>query len=807
MFSQTGAGVTGFYPFDPMYSCEYSSTDSTRNRRNALGAASTRATISVWVKRANLSTANRQVIYSSIGPTASTNNFYFGFGSTGYLKMFHDQAGVNYGDIVSQVRFYDCSNWYHLYCAINSNEAVSADRCKFYVNGVQLATTINDAIPLSNAMNTCREDSAWGYRLEGADNYFQGRMSQACYVHDSVEPVTTFGEFKNGIWIPKDLTTLAANFDDNDSCSSLLTYSNSANLGEDSGVFGNDYTQTNMASDHQHTDNPTNNQLTYDYNASSAGLTNRGGHGGRWWQQTGANNQGVLMNFLLPKTGKWYWETKIWDTYDSLHASGIMTANDWDAALTTSPLTNADDFMYMRSNDTGAAATSFDIYRKGGSAVGDDNLPAPSGNKNMMIAVDMDNGLIWFGWDGTWGDFGATGVGNPAAGTNEAFDFSSVKDIYDWVPFYFCHTMTSGTPYGGWSVPDDKIENTIPTGFKLLNAENLPQPDIGAGNASKGFGVITYTGDGVDDTDITGLDFTPDLVILKSRDDTNAMIVTDSERGAIKTLITSSTAAEDTDGYNDGWVSAFIDGGFTVAQGSSSMSLVNANTVDYVAWCWKKSAQYGFDIQLYEGTGSAHAESHNLGGVPEFMIVKNRESAYNWAVYHHHAKSKTDPETDYGWLNLDGAWTDGATVWNDTAPTSTQFTVGTAANVNENLKDHVAYLWRSIPGFSKVGSIYSTSLDALYAYCDFTPKFVMLKSDYNGDPWLMYDRERQPGSRGGTTRTLAADSTAAESDSTIAGLDFYSNGFRMRNTSNAWTYQNIVYIAFAEVPFKYSNAI
>ena len=119
------------------------------------------------------------------------------------------------------------------------------------------------------------------------------------------------------------------------------------------------------------------------------------------------------------------------------------------------------------------------------------------------------------------------------------------------------------------------------------------------------------------------------------------------------------TAAETLDSFDSD--------GFTVG----SDVQVNTNTENYVAWCWKKGATPGFDIQAHTGTGSATTVSHNLGVPPELIIVKNRDQADSWAVYH---KDNTSaPETDHLTLDTTAATSDDNTIWNDTAPTGFGF--------------------------------------------------------------------------------------------------------------------------------------
>jgi hypothetical protein len=101
----------------------------------------------------------------------------------------------------------------------------------------------------------------------------------------------------------------------------------------------------------------------------------------------------------------------------------------------------------------------------------------------------------------------------------------------------------------------------------------------------------------------------------------------------------------------------------------------------------------------YTGTGSATTFSHNLGVVPELMIMKKRSATDDWAVY-------AGDNTDFLLLNTTAATADDNTYWNDTTPTSSVFSVGTNADVNTSAATYVAYLFASLAGVSKIGKLH-----------------------------------------------------------------------------------------------------
>ena len=174
----------------------------------------------------------------------------------------------------------------------------------------------------------------------------------------------------------------------------------------------------------------------------------------------------------------------------------------------------------------------------------------------------------------------------------------------------------------------------------------------------------------------------------------------DTVRGVEKYLTTDSNQAE-TNQPGHGYITAFGSDGYTFSDGSSGRLNYNGDTT-YVSWNWVEGSTPGFDIVSYTGNATARTIAHNLGVVPEMMIVKNRADTDNWAVYH--AGNTSAPATDYLVLNENSATADDATVWNDTAPTSSVFSVGTSSLTNGNTEAMIAYIFAPVEGFSTNGS-------------------------------------------------------------------------------------------------------
>ena len=312
--------------------------------------------------------------------------------------------------------------------------------------------------------------------------------------------------------------------------------------------------------------------------------------------------------------------------------------------------------------------------------------------------------------------------------------------------------------------------------------------------------LYTGTGSSLALTNDGNSDLQPDWVWIKERNGATNQMLTDSVRGATKTLHSQNTDTESTDAQA---LKSFNSDGFTVGTDGD----VNTSSDTYVAWNWKKTADAGFDIVSYTGNGSARTISHSLSAVPGWIIVKNRDEGESWPIYHH--KNTSAPATDYLALNDTHATTDSNTRWNDTAPTSSVFTVGTSDVVNKNTIKYIAYLFAEKKGYSKFGKFTGNgSTDGTFIHTGFKPAFWLQKRSDGAGGWVMYDNKRA-GYNPKTDIHYANDSTV-EDTSNAVWADIVSNGFKYRtvggndiNTSG----NEYIYMAFAENPFVTSTGI
>jgi len=300
----------------------------------------------------------------------------------------------------------------------------------------------------------------------------------------------------------------------------------------------------------------------------------------------------------------------------------------------------------------------------------------------------------------------------------------------------------------------------------------------------------TYTFDG-------NSDMQPDWMWIKERNGTNEHNLFDSVRGTTIRLESSASAGEQTSSTT---LTAFGSDGFTVGNNGGT----GQNGGNYVGWGWKKSATPGFDIVAFTGNGSARTISHSLSAVPKMYIVKNRSTgSTQWRVYHASLGA-----TKHMALDATQAIGDAASVFNDTEPTSSVFSVGTDDAANKNGDSLIAYLFADKQGYSKFGSyIGNGNVDGTFVYTGFKPAFIMTKQTDGTDWWVINDNKRDPFNA--STYGLRPNDSAAESSDEAWTKDLLSNGFKHRtaNSGSNGSGNEYIYMAFAENPFVTSTGV
>jgi len=796
------SGVSKFYTKTIDQSLRFEDGDQPRIERTPASSGSlTTWTLSWWVKPGNLGIS--RYMFSAYDTGASTYT----------LIRFHTDDSLHvlkstgYSMNLSRV-FRDPSAWYHMVYVWDTTNTTAEDRDRLYINGERITTFASRTQPSLN------ENSDWNQgsiiqtignsRLNLTVNQMDGYMAEVHFTDGTAYEPTDFGELKSGIWVAKNPSvTYGTN-------GFYLDFADGAAIGDDESGNTNDWTATNLVASDVVPDSPTNSfaVLSPLWARASSNVTYSEGN---LKYVKGANNwtTGVARSSFVPASGKWYWEYRALSTSNATHVGVCNEEFDgYDGYDLYSYYSNAGQY-YFDPNGTDA---SYGASWGGGDIIG--------------VAYDVDNGTIEFYKNGT---SQGQKTGLPTTG-----DLIPVVQGYyttDQGIINFGQDSTfAGNETAGGNSDDNGIGDfkyTVPSGFLALCTSNLPDPAIDPAQddvPEDYFNTVLYTGDGTSPRSITGVGFQPDWVWFKDRSQTRNHRVFDVVRGATKHLVTNTTVAEGTEAQS---LQSFDSDGFTI--GSNGM--VNPSPNEVVAWNWKAggtgvsntdgsitstvsaNTDAGFSIVKYVGTQTAgDTVGHGLDSPPEMIIVKNLDYARNWIVYHKYAAS--DAETDHLHLNTTDALVDSSADWDDTAPTSTVFSLGNGTDTNDNSgggAEHIAYCFHSVDGFSKVGSFVGNgNADGTFVYTGFRPKWIMSKeASASGGNWAILDAERN--TYNVLDKELYPNSSVAEAtSSSTSGLfcDFTSNGFKLRTSSGAQNQsgQTMIYLAFAEQPFKYSNA-
>ena len=322
----------------------------------------------------------------------------------------------------------------------------------------------------------------------------------------------------------------------------------------------------------------------------------------------------------------------------------------------------------------------------------------------------------------------------------------------------------------------------------------------------------------------------PDLIWVKSMDTAYNHQFHDSTRGATAgAWYTHLSDGEDstyhvynflTDGYINDSVNTAIHANTEnimsygwKANGGTTTSATTTGGIDSATRQVDSTSKFSIVGYTCESTQAAGTIEHGLGVAPEFMIVKHRTASESAIIYHH--KNTTAPETDYLTFSSN-ATGDASAFWNDTAPTSTVFTLGASNNTNAGGgATYIAYLWASVQGYSKFGTYEGNgNANGTFIYTGFKSAWVLLKNTASTEHWILYDTKRNPGNVTNSKLSPSANNTAPNGapglgDTAYNMIDIYSNGFKIRsnNAASSEADATFIYAAFAEEPLVTSGGV
>ena len=811
MYASDGYQIQNSLRFDRTRDCSVVKNFSSAGNRRIF-------TISFWYKSTGLETG-----YLIEGGDADSD------GSRAFLRIengFFRFAESSGQEFTTTAAFRDVSAWIHVVLAVDTTDGTAANRIKFYVNGVQQTfSTVN--YPSQNTdygINKAENHTIGRSHLDN-NNPINAYLAEYIFVDGTVYEPTEFGEYnKYGGWQPiKPQITFGQNGFHLDFASSGVGTAGTATVGADRSGNGHHFTSSGTVTTDQMLDTPTNNFCVLNTLGPRANEdSNTYLEGNLKAFAGGSDRTHIAGTMVMPRTGKWYWE--VVGTDDSVYtgcAREVSTNNHVNGARpdTDNYLTG----MYSVYTDEDAVAY---IYRRNTAGVeaSRQTVTSVSGLHNAVIGVAFDqaNTNIKFYKEGTL----IKSIGSGA--------IISGDHLMDYVPFIAGQgseeqrvNFGQDSSFAGYKTAGNNTDENgrgdfftaPPAGYLALCTKNLPEPAV---IPSDYFNTVLWTGNDADNRSISGVGFKPDFHWNKARNRNggDGHYIYDALRGATKVLYSNANNAEATEANA---LQAFESDGFQMGSDGNS----NSSSYNYVGWNWKANGvgasntdgsinttktsavpEAGFSISTYTGTGANATIGHGLSLAPQMVIVKRRNASEGWAVLHRDLASGVivapgDFETDFIELHTTSGPGDSNTRWNDTIPSSSVFSIGTHDSVNADDSTYVAYAFHDVDGYCKVGYYNSVqNADGPFVNLGFRPAWVLAKFLDDGASWRIMDNKRAGSNPNNSF--IIANSNAAES--TTNEIDFFANGFKLRAAGDInYSTTPVIYLAFAETPFKYSN--
>ena len=419
-------------------------------------------TLSTWLKRCNTGSYGYILDARGASRVDSTDNIFIH--SDNALQYQGSTLGVNEIDLKTNRVFRDPSAWYHLVITHDSTQGTSSNRVKIYINGVQETSFSTSTYPSLNRESYFNGKDSSTLKLGASyvpSNFWNGYMADYFFIDGQALTPTSFGETDtlSGIWIPKSYTgTYGTNGFE-------LEFKNSGSLGTDSSGNGNTWTVNNLTSVDQSTDTPTNNFCTL--NSLDAMKTNGAVVSEGNLKSLGSTTSaiGVVTGTIGVSKGKWYWEASRVGTgiyaYVGVGEAGIGNLTSATGYGVSGFRSNGDYYANGSATSVGTLST----WNTAGDII--------------MIAMDMDNGAIYYGKNGSWLNSGVPTSGASRTGAVTTFTPSGFPSPlaggYDTTNGVNCNF--GSPPYAGGSNTDGagygNFSYAVPSGYYALNTKNL----------------------------------------------------------------------------------------------------------------------------------------------------------------------------------------------------------------------------------------------------------------------------------------------------------------------------------------------
>ena len=810
-----GSSGSGADAYTIERSLRFNSGDSAYLSRSPSSAGNSQTfTLSWWMKRCDVTGTGNQRIF---GRATGSNQFSIMHESNGrFYCYFNLTSPTDTSELTFDVKLVDPSAWYHCVMAFDTTQATDSNRIKFWLNGVLQNSNMATANwPSQNASFKWNEDlGGLNYFIGGISSFYTNTyLTEIHNVDGTALTADDFGEYSSeypDVWNPKEYT---GSYGTNGFYLNFSDPTSTTTISEDQSGQGNDWTANNISVSGTGTDSMLDSPTMGSQSDTGAGGEVSGNYATFNFVDKGnvtlsngnlsanANiDDNVKGTLHIPEDVKIYFEFTVDQRGGGGSQSPIVGVCLNDLKMTQ----NADA---QGSKVWAYAATG---NKLGGGSQYASHGDSLSADDVLGVAIDRANGRIWFSKNGTWQN-----SSDPTDGSDSNAAFTNVPTTGILCFFYGNNNGTPGT--GTLNCGQRAFSYNAPTDYKVLCTTSFNDSTIMDGGDY--FDAITYTGTGTSQT-ITGLNFSPDLLWIKSRSSASNHAIWDTIRGVSGNLTPNTNAAEGSVA-----ITSFDSNGFTLGDS------YNGDGLSIVAWAWdtasstvtnnsdgsitptglRANTTSGISIVTYRGTGSNATVGHGMNAVPKMYWIKRYSHTENWIVYH-----ESMGQGGHIKLNDAGQRTTQSNIFNDTSPTSSVFSIGTNSQVNEggNTYDYVAYLFAEVEGFSSFGRFEGTGStgDAPFIYCGFKPAWILYKAtDTNSAAadWFIRDYKREGfnhGTDANCNPELEANDTSTENNN--GPIDICCNGFKIRsnNAGHNESGKNYIYAAFAEHPVKIARA-
>ena len=434
-------------------------------------------TYSMWVKLSGINT--EYVLFHNYGENTSREVFAKIGNNNGTIEFALRYDGSYDGRLITNRLFRDPNAWYHFVFVCDTENSTSGDRLKIYVNGVRETSFSTETYPPQNAgtvFNTTHEHTIGSY---GSGNYFDGIMSHIHMTDGQAYDASTFGstDSTTGEWkINADPGISQANYGTNgfwilkDGNSVTDQSGNSNNYAVGGGTLTN---TEDCPSNNFTTMNPLQSRIASSGTAYPMSIYSNGNNK---VESSNTSAYTPSVGTLGTSSGKYYFECK-------MGALGYTSFADTPC-------------IGIKSLDTGLYDSAYDDTIRAYSIAGNKNIDGTATsfgntfttNDIIGVAMDLDNGAVYFSKNGTWEN-----SGDPTSGSSKTGALATDMASYEnWSPFAMGYKGSAGDNstfefnfgngvFGTTAISSEgtnasgigKFEYDVPTGYTALSTKGL----------------------------------------------------------------------------------------------------------------------------------------------------------------------------------------------------------------------------------------------------------------------------------------------------------------------------------------------